>query len=186
MFTAKVPASSCTSTVSSRGVLETSSIFFLMNSFSVAFWKYLDLAILSTKRRIFRLVLFPLTWLKRGEPWLSSGVRPRATWGFGISQPGVLPVGQESPGKGYHDVLRCCDVLGRPCAPSWGAVPKLPCWCSTVSPPASPHSTDPNSPLPLCARWGDPLPQGSHGLCSGDVFLVGGASAGRLCIAVCQ
>lgn len=64
MFTAKVPASSCTSTVSSSGVLETSSIFFLMNSFSVAFWKYLDLAILSTKRRIFRLVLLPLTWLK--------------------------------------------------------------------------------------------------------------------------
>lgn len=64
MFTAKVPASSCTSTVSSSGVLETSSIFFLMNSFSVALWKYLDLAILSTKRRIFRLVLLPLTWLQ--------------------------------------------------------------------------------------------------------------------------
>lgn len=77
MFTARVPASSCTSTVSSSGVLETSSIFFLMNSFSVAFWKYLDLAILSTKRRIFRLVQLPLTWLKQEGPQLS----PAGFWG---------------------------------------------------------------------------------------------------------
>lgn len=77
MFTAKVPASSCTSTVRSRGVLETSSIFFLMNSFSVAFWKYLDLAILSTKRRIFRLVLLLLMWLKQEGPQLS----PAGFWG---------------------------------------------------------------------------------------------------------
>ena len=48
MLTAKVPLHSCTSTVSSSGVLETSSIFFLMNSVSVAFWKYFDLVILST------------------------------------------------------------------------------------------------------------------------------------------
>jgi hypothetical protein len=48
MLTAKVPRHSCTSTVSSSGVLETSSIFFLMNSVSVAFWKYFDLVILST------------------------------------------------------------------------------------------------------------------------------------------
>lgn len=60
MFTANVPVRSWTSTVKSSGVLETSSIFFLMNSFSVAFWKYLDLAILSTKCKIFRLVLPPL------------------------------------------------------------------------------------------------------------------------------
>ena len=48
MFTTSGPDSSCTSTASSSGVLDISSIFFLMNSFSVAFWKYLDLAILST------------------------------------------------------------------------------------------------------------------------------------------
>lgn len=52
MFTAKVPLHSCTSTVSSRGVLDTSSIFFLMNSVSVAFWKYFDLVILSTNLMI--------------------------------------------------------------------------------------------------------------------------------------
>lgn len=52
MLTASVPWSSCTSTVSSSGVLDTSSIFFLMNSVSVAFWKYLDFVILSTKRMI--------------------------------------------------------------------------------------------------------------------------------------
>lgn len=52
MLTASVPWSSCTSTVSRRGVFDTSSIFFLMNSVSVAFWKYLDLVILSTKRMI--------------------------------------------------------------------------------------------------------------------------------------
>ena len=52
MLMTRVPDSSCTSTVSSRGVLDISSIFFLMNSFSVAFWKYFDLAILSTNFRI--------------------------------------------------------------------------------------------------------------------------------------
>lgn len=62
MFTARVPDSSRTSTVRSNGVFETSAIFFLMYSFSVAFWKYLDLAILSTKRRIFLPVL-PPAWL---------------------------------------------------------------------------------------------------------------------------
>lgn len=60
MLTTRVPDSSWTSTVSSRGVLDTSSIFFLMNSVSVAFWKYLDLAILSTKRMIL-LGLWPPT-----------------------------------------------------------------------------------------------------------------------------
>lgn len=62
MLTASVPWRCCTSTVSSRGVLDTSSIFFLMNSVSVAFWKYLDLVILSTKRRIL-LALCPPTKL---------------------------------------------------------------------------------------------------------------------------
>ena len=62
MFTAKVPLHSCTSTVSSRGVLETSSIFFLMNSVSVAFWKYFDLVILSTNLMIL-LVRWPPTYL---------------------------------------------------------------------------------------------------------------------------
>ena len=62
MLTAKVPLHSCTSTVSSRGVLETSSIFFLMNSVSVAFWKYFDLVILSTNLMIL-LVRWPPTYL---------------------------------------------------------------------------------------------------------------------------
>ncbi|TNN54935.1 hypothetical protein EYF80_034880 [Liparis tanakae] len=39
MLTTRVPDSSRTSTVSSRGVLDISSNFFRMNSFSVAFWK---------------------------------------------------------------------------------------------------------------------------------------------------
>lgn len=66
MLTASVPRHSWTSTVSSSGVLDTSSIFFLMNSVSVAFWKYLDLAILSTKR-IILLGLWPPTKLQCGE-----------------------------------------------------------------------------------------------------------------------
>lgn len=65
---ASVPDSSCTSTVNSSGVLDTSSIFFLMYSFSVAFWKYLDLAILSTNLKILRPVLPLATALQtRGE-----------------------------------------------------------------------------------------------------------------------
>lgn len=101
MLTAKVPASSCTSTVSSSGVLETSSIFFLMNSFSVALWKYLDLAILSTKRRIFRLVLWPLTWLRREEPQLSSRVGPGAALAFGTpSHLPQHPAGTQVPCEG--------------------------------------------------------------------------------------
>lgn len=63
ILTASVPRHSCTSTVSSRGVLATSSIFFLMNSVSVAFWKYLDLAILSTNRMIL-LGRWPPTYLE--------------------------------------------------------------------------------------------------------------------------
>lgn len=59
MLTTSVPDSSCTSTVSSRGVLDISSNFFLINSFSVALWKYLDLAILSTNLKIFFPVLPP-------------------------------------------------------------------------------------------------------------------------------
>lgn len=60
MLMARVPESSRTSTLSIRGMLDTSAIFFLMNSFSVAFWKYLDFAILSTNLKIFRLVLPPV------------------------------------------------------------------------------------------------------------------------------
>lgn len=56
---ARMPESSRTSTLSIRGMLDTSAIFFLMNSFSVAFWKYLDFAILSTNLKIFLLVLLP-------------------------------------------------------------------------------------------------------------------------------
>ena len=67
MLTASVPRHSCTSTVSSRGVLDISSIFFLMNSVSVAFWKYLDLAILSTKRMIL-LGRWPPTYLSKWGP----------------------------------------------------------------------------------------------------------------------
>lgn len=52
MLTASIPRHSSTSTVRSSGVLDTSSIFFLINSVSVAFWKYLDLAILSTNLMI--------------------------------------------------------------------------------------------------------------------------------------
>lgn len=59
MLTTRVPESSCTSTASSRGVLDISSIFFFMYSFSVAFWKYFDLAILSTNFKIRLLVLPP-------------------------------------------------------------------------------------------------------------------------------
>lgn len=57
---ARVPESSRTSTLSIRGMLDTSAIFFLMYSFSVAFWKYLDFAILSTNLKIFLLVLPPV------------------------------------------------------------------------------------------------------------------------------
>lgn len=60
MLMARVPDSSWTSTLSIKGMLDTSAIFFLMYSFSVAFWKYLDFAILSTNLRIFLPVLFPL------------------------------------------------------------------------------------------------------------------------------
>lgn len=74
MLTASVPDSSCTSTVSSSGVLDTSSIFFLMYSFSVAFWKYLDLAILSTNLKILRPVL-PLAAVlqTREKGWRDGG-----------------------------------------------------------------------------------------------------------------
>lgn len=65
-LTTRVPDSSCTSTVSSRGVLDISSNFFLMNSFSVALWKYLDLAILSTNLKIF-FPVFPPPALRREE-----------------------------------------------------------------------------------------------------------------------
>lgn len=60
MLMARVPESSRTSTLSIRGMLDTSAIFFRMNSFSVAFWKYLDFAILSTNLKIFRPVLPPV------------------------------------------------------------------------------------------------------------------------------
>lgn len=60
MLMARVPDSSRTSTLSIRGMLDTSAIFFRMYSFSVAFWKYLDFAILSTNLRIFLLVLPPV------------------------------------------------------------------------------------------------------------------------------
>ncbi len=60
MLMARVPESSRTSTLSIRGMLDTSAIFFLMYSFSVAFWKYLDFAILSTNLKIFLLVLPPV------------------------------------------------------------------------------------------------------------------------------
>ena len=63
MLTDSVPRHSCTSTVSSRGVFDISSIFFLMNSVSVAFWKYLDLVILSTNFMIL-LGLCPPTNLR--------------------------------------------------------------------------------------------------------------------------
>lgn len=62
----RVPDSSCTSTVSSRGVLDISSNFFFMNSFSVAFWKYLDFAILSTNLKIF-FPVFPAPVLYRED-----------------------------------------------------------------------------------------------------------------------
>lgn len=73
MFTARVPANSRTSTVSSKGVLDISSNFFLMNSFSVALWKYLDLAILSTNLKIFFPVFPPpVLWKRiRGEEGVS-------------------------------------------------------------------------------------------------------------------
>lgn len=67
ILTRSSPESSLTSTVSSRGVFDISSIFFLMYSFSVAFWKYLDLAILSTSLKIRRPVLPPDKPLYRGE-----------------------------------------------------------------------------------------------------------------------
>ena len=67
MLTDSVPRHSCTSTVSSRGVFDISSIFFLMNSVSVAFWKYLDLAILSTKRMIL-LGRWPPMYLSKSGP----------------------------------------------------------------------------------------------------------------------
>ena len=60
MLMARVPESSRTSTLSIRGMLDTSAIFFLMYSFSVAFWKYLDFAILSTNLKIFLPVLPPV------------------------------------------------------------------------------------------------------------------------------
>lgn len=60
MLMARVPESSRTSTLSIRGMLDTSAIFFRINSFSVAFWKYLDFAILSTNLKIFRPVLPPV------------------------------------------------------------------------------------------------------------------------------
>lgn len=60
MLIARVPDSSRTSTLSIRGMLDTSAIFFLMYSFSVAFWKYLDFAILSTNLKILLLVLPPV------------------------------------------------------------------------------------------------------------------------------
>lgn len=60
MLMARVPESSRTSTLSIRGMLDTSAIFFLMYSFSVAFWKYFDFAILSTNLKIFLLVLPPV------------------------------------------------------------------------------------------------------------------------------
>lgn len=60
MLIARVPESSRTSTLSIRGMLDTSAIFFLMYSFSVAFWKYLDFAILSTNLKILLLVLPPV------------------------------------------------------------------------------------------------------------------------------
>ena len=80
MLTTSAPDSSRTSTVSSSGVLDISSNFFLMNSFSVAFWKYLDLAILSTNLKIF-LPVFPppVLWERiRGEErslWADSDFR---------------------------------------------------------------------------------------------------------------
>lgn len=60
MLMARLPESSRTSTLSIRGMLDTSAIFFRINSFSVAFWKYLDFAILSTNLKIFRPVLPPV------------------------------------------------------------------------------------------------------------------------------
>lgn len=67
---ARVPDTSSTSTVSIRGMLDTSAIFFLMYSFSVAFWKYFDFAILSTKRKIRLLVLTPVClWGDKTGPW---------------------------------------------------------------------------------------------------------------------
>ena len=64
MLTARVPESSSTSTASSRGMLDISVNFFLMYSFSVAFWKYLDLAILSTNLRNLRPVLPPVCLMR--------------------------------------------------------------------------------------------------------------------------
>lgn len=60
MLMVRVPESSRTSTLSIRGRLDTSAIFFCMYLFSVAFLKYLDFAILPTNRRIFRPVLPPV------------------------------------------------------------------------------------------------------------------------------
>ncbi len=67
MLTASVPESSWTSTASSRGVLDISSIFFFMYSFSVAFWKYFDLAILSTNLKILLLVRPPAAALREAK-----------------------------------------------------------------------------------------------------------------------
>lgn len=68
MLMASVPESSRTSTLSIRGMLDTSAIFLRMNSFSVAFWKYLDFAILSTNFKIFRPVLPPVClWRDKGR-----------------------------------------------------------------------------------------------------------------------
>lgn len=66
MLIARVPDSSRTSTLSIKGMFDTSAIFFLMYSFSVAFWKYLDFAILSTNLKIFLLVLPPVCL---GDEW---------------------------------------------------------------------------------------------------------------------
>lgn len=67
MLTARVPESSLTSTASSRGVLDISSIFFFMYSFSLAFWKYFDLAILSTNFKIRLPVLPPAAALREAK-----------------------------------------------------------------------------------------------------------------------
>lgn len=69
MLTARVPESSLTSTASRRGVLDISSIFFFMYSFSLAFWKYFDLAILSTNFKIRLLVLPPAAALQEAK-WI--------------------------------------------------------------------------------------------------------------------
>lgn len=78
-LTTRVPDSSCTSTVSSRGVLDISSNFFLMNSFSVALWKYLDLAILSTNLKIF-FPVFPPPALQKGKRIRGAGRQDASIW----------------------------------------------------------------------------------------------------------